>query len=334
MGTLLRRGRSKSELSRPAGKHRRAVLTRRGRQHRRTRDPGPQSPRGQGCGEHPDPRHRRVAPSSKGGRIAVILCTNRLSCPRSLHSVRRAAIVEEFRRPSDAERRQPVERTSLGLGLSPRRRSANWSPSTGARDGKPSVDLLGLQKVVFYPAAHGDGVFPSGPLRDQALKCAAAALGMSGSRCHGGLADAPLPPVRSPRPHLRKCCEQPRRGRIRQTLIRAARELIVALLKALMKRGANFVVPWMPSRCATTAPKCFDWPAWKTIKETLALRPRACRGRLPSPLHHKNEDQIPPEYVDLWDELRSSSLVRIENAAQWNMSAKRRRPRRRTATCS
>ena len=33
--------------------------------------------------------------------------------------------------------------------------------------------------------------------------------------------------------------------------------------------------------------------------------------------------RFPREYVDLWDELRSSSLVRIENAAQWNMSAKR-----------
>ena len=34
-------------------------------------------------------------------------------------------------------------------------------------------------------------------------------------------------------------------------------------------------------------------------------------------------DQIPHEYADLWDELRGSALVQIENAAHWNMNSKR-----------
>ncbi len=40
--------------------------------------------------------------------------------------------------------------------------------------------------------------------------------------------------------------------------------------------------------------------------------------------HHKSEDQIPPEFVDLWDDLRSNlAFVQIENAAHWNMASKR-----------
>jgi hypothetical protein len=40
--------------------------------------------------------------------------------------------------------------------------------------------------------------------------------------------------------------------------------------------------------------------------------------------HHKNEDQIPAEFVDLWDDLRGNlALVQIENAAHWNMASKR-----------
>lgn len=39
--------------------------------------------------------------------------------------------------------------------------------------------------------------------------------------------------------------------------------------------------------------------------------------------HHKTEEQIPQENLDLWDELRASQLVKIENAAYWNMNSKR-----------
>jgi hypothetical protein len=107
--------------------------------------------------------------------------------------------------------------------------------------------------------------------------------------------------------------------------VAAARELVAGLVKALMRFGANLVIPVdaEPVR-GDGAPICFDWLIWRTIKDSLALRP----ANVPGPLavavqHHKSEEQIPPEYVELWDELRASSLVRIENAAQWNMNSKR-----------
>lgn len=108
--------------------------------------------------------------------------------------------------------------------------------------------------------------------------------------------------------------------------VEAARELVAGLVKALVKRGANFVVPVdaEPVRAADGMPICFDWLVWKTIKDALTTRPPMA----PAPLavavqHRKNEDQIRPEHVDLWDELRSSQLVKIENASHWNMAAKR-----------
>jgi len=108
--------------------------------------------------------------------------------------------------------------------------------------------------------------------------------------------------------------------------VNQARELVVSLVKELVRRGANFVVPVdaEPVRKTDGLPICFDWLVWKTLKENLALRP----GSIPGPLavaiqHHKSEDQIPSEYAALWDELRSSPLVKIENAAHWNMASKR-----------
>jgi hypothetical protein len=105
-----------------------------------------------------------------------------------------------------------------------------------------------------------------------------------------------------------------------------ARELVAELVKELVKRGANFVIPVdaEPVRDADGLPLCFDWLVWKTIKENLAHRPPDA----PKPLavavqHHKSEDQIPYEYAELWDDLRASPMVKIENAAHWNMNCKR-----------
>lgn len=105
----------------------------------------------------------------------------------------------------------------------------------------------------------------------------------------------------------------------------AARELVVGLVKALMKCGATFVVPVdaEPVR-ADGFPICFDWLIWETVMASLHSRPEG----VPEPLvvavqHHKSEDQIPTDKIDLWDGLRNSALVRIENAAFWNMSSKR-----------
>lgn len=108
--------------------------------------------------------------------------------------------------------------------------------------------------------------------------------------------------------------------------VEQARELVAALVKELMKRGANFVIPVdaEPLRRSDGLPICFDWLVWMTIKENLASRP----SNVPGPIavavqHHKSEDQIPTEYTLLWDELRASPLVKIENAAHWNMNSKR-----------
>lgn len=108
--------------------------------------------------------------------------------------------------------------------------------------------------------------------------------------------------------------------------VEQARELIPVLVKELVRRGANFVIPVdaEPVRKSDGLPICFDWLVWKTIKDSLALRPANVPGSLVVAVqHHKNEDQIPSEYVDLWDELRASPLVKIENAAHWNMNSKR-----------
>ncbi|NEU99611.1 hypothetical protein [Bradyrhizobium uaiense] len=108
--------------------------------------------------------------------------------------------------------------------------------------------------------------------------------------------------------------------------VNSARDLVAGLVKELVKRGANFVIPVdaEPVRKCDGLPICFDWLIWKAIKSSLALRP----ANVPGPFaiavqHHKTEDQIPDAYADLWDELRASPLVKIENAAHWNMASKR-----------
>jgi hypothetical protein len=108
--------------------------------------------------------------------------------------------------------------------------------------------------------------------------------------------------------------------------VQRGRELVAALVKELVKRGANFVVPVdaEPKRKADGLPICFDWLIWQTIRNNLTRRPAEAPGPLAIAVqHHKSEDQIPNEFVDLWDDLRGSSLVQIENAAHWNMNSKR-----------
>lgn len=108
--------------------------------------------------------------------------------------------------------------------------------------------------------------------------------------------------------------------------VKAARELVAMLVKELVKRGANFVIPVdaEPKRNVDDLPVCFDWLVWKTVKDNLIHRPQ----NVPGPLivavqHHKTEEQIPSEFLDLWDEFRASQLIKIESAAYWNMNSKR-----------
>lgn len=108
--------------------------------------------------------------------------------------------------------------------------------------------------------------------------------------------------------------------------VHKARELVAALVKALVKRGANFVVPVdaEPVRAADGLPICFDWLVWNSLYENLALRPADGPGPFAIAVqHYKSEDQIPAAYIDLWDKLRAGPHVAIENAAHWNMASKR-----------
>lgn len=104
-----------------------------------------------------------------------------------------------------------------------------------------------------------------------------------------------------------------------------ARALVSGLVEQLVKRGANFVVPVDAEKLrGDKQPICFDWTVWTAIADSLALRP----ADAPSPLavavqHYKTEEQVPEAFASLWDKLKKGSLVRIENAAQWNMAAKR-----------
>ena len=106
-----------------------------------------------------------------------------------------------------------------------------------------------------------------------------------------------------------------------------ARSFVAELVKALVRRGANFVVPVdaEPKRKADGLPICFDWLVWQTLRENLVHRPAGVPGPMAIAVqHYKSEDQIPPEFTALWDDLRSNlALVQIENAAQWNMASKR-----------
>lgn len=108
--------------------------------------------------------------------------------------------------------------------------------------------------------------------------------------------------------------------------VEATREFITELVTQLMQKGATFVVPVdaEPLRNSDNFPICFDWLVWETINSNLAKR----HSGFPMPLaiavqHHKTEEQIPEEFQDLWDGLRESDFIKIENAAEWNMASKR-----------
>jgi hypothetical protein len=105
-----------------------------------------------------------------------------------------------------------------------------------------------------------------------------------------------------------------------------AREFVSALVPELIRRGANFVVPVdaEPLRQPQGDQICFDWLIWSCLNDHLLKRPRTATGSLAIAVqHHKSEDQVPEKFQPLWDSLRRSSHVVIENAANWNMAVKR-----------
>lgn len=110
------------------------------------------------------------------GRISVILCTNRLSAVDAA-LLRRAAIIEEFRRPSDAERLELLQKDLAGLELTAKQ-VGELVKVTGPREGNLGWTFSDF-RTRFYPAAVAQA-FPSEPLRYEHLISAAQA--MSGSR--------------------------------------------------------------------------------------------------------------------------------------------------------
>lgn len=108
--------------------------------------------------------------------------------------------------------------------------------------------------------------------------------------------------------------------------VEQARALVASLVGELVRLGATFVVPVDAEkvRPADDMPICFDWLVWQTLHANLGHRPAGA----PRPLaiavqHHKTEDQIPAEFEELWDDLRASDHVQIENVSHWNMNSKR-----------
>ena len=107
-----------------------------------------------------------------GGRIVVILCTNRASVVDPALQ-RRAAIIEEFKRPSAEERRQLL---AMDLGVLPLTESelGILVESTGAPKGQPGWTYSDI-RTRLYPAALALA-FPDGPLRFDHLRTIAAAM--------------------------------------------------------------------------------------------------------------------------------------------------------------
>jgi AAA+ superfamily predicted ATPase len=107
-----------------------------------------------------------------GGRVVVILCTNRLSALDAALR-RRAAIVEEFKRPSDEERCQLFAMDLAGLGLAPTQ-LAELVAATAARGRHPTWTYSDV-RTRLYPAALAKA-YPQEPLRFEHLKSVATTL--------------------------------------------------------------------------------------------------------------------------------------------------------------
>lgn len=85
-----------------------------------------------------------------GGRIVVFLCTNRLSVLDPALQ-RRAAIVEEFTRPNDSERRALLAMDLDGVGLTDRE-IKELVAATGPRNKQPGWTFSDI-RTRLYPAA-------------------------------------------------------------------------------------------------------------------------------------------------------------------------------------
>lgn len=103
------------------------------------------------------------------GRVVVFLCTNRLSVLDAALQ-RRAAIVEEFKRPTEDERRQLFDMDLLGLSLNSLQ-IATLVSATGPQKDSPSWTYSDI-RTRLYPAALAMA-FPTQRLRFEHLEKAA-----------------------------------------------------------------------------------------------------------------------------------------------------------------
>lgn len=107
-----------------------------------------------------------------GGRVVVFLCTNRLSVLDAALQ-RRAAVVEEFLRPSDEERRALLTMDLDGLALT-ERQIEELVAATGPHSKRPGWTFSDI-RTRLYPAAMAK-VFPDHPLTFKHLHDMAVAL--------------------------------------------------------------------------------------------------------------------------------------------------------------
>jgi SpoVK/Ycf46/Vps4 family AAA+-type ATPase len=106
------------------------------------------------------------------GRVVVFLCTNRVSALDAALR-RRAAVIEEFRRPSDDERRALFAMDLSGLSLG-ETHIAHLVRATAARDGAPGWTYSDI-RTRLYPTALAMA-FPEHPLTFDHLRSAVASL--------------------------------------------------------------------------------------------------------------------------------------------------------------
>ena len=107
-----------------------------------------------------------------GGRVVVFLCTNRLAALDAALR-RRAAIVEEFMRPSDAERRELLAKDLAALNLAPEE-VEHLVRATGEHDGRPEWTFSDI-RTRLYPASVAKA-FPESALAFSHLEETAAAM--------------------------------------------------------------------------------------------------------------------------------------------------------------
>ena len=95
-----------------------------------------------------------------GGRVVVVLCTNRVTVLDPALQ-RRAAMIEEFKRPSSEERRQLFAMDLAAINLT-KPQLASLVVATDARDGLPAWTYSDI-RTRLYPAALAQA-FPDSPL--------------------------------------------------------------------------------------------------------------------------------------------------------------------------